>query len=176
VTGDPPAVAGTASATARVASLVRIWRERLARRSAARVTLRSLEPVYRLLGDDSDTHRRRLRRDDPMTELTRQLRAIAAGREQLAGLHDSVICDLAEQWGQALAEAMVLSAAADAQRRGEPATADPAAQTADDRRWDSIDRQLQLASALGMLRSAGLDSGEQRWPARRRGHRVHRPS
>lgn len=175
MTGDPPAAASVTSATARVASLVRIWRARLARRSTARATLRSLEPVYRLLGDDSGA-RRRLRRDDPMTELSRQLRAIAAGREQLAGLHDSAIGELAEQWGQALAEAMVLSAAADAQRRGEPATADPAAQTTDDRRWDSIDRQLQLASALGMLRSAGLDSGEQRWPARRRGYRVRRPA
>ncbi len=97
-----------------------------------------------------------------MTALTEQLGAIVEGREQLAGFDDPAVDELAEQWGRALAEAIVLTAAADARRRGEPVR--DGAQSVDDGHWNSTDRQLQLASALNMLRSVRLELNDKSRP------------
>ncbi len=105
-----------------------------------------------------------------MTVLVEQLGAISEGREELAGFHDPAVDELAQQWGRALAEAIVLTAAAAARRRGTPVR--DRTRPVDDGQWDSTDRQLQLASALNMLRSARLESVEKPWPAGRIGKAV----
>ncbi len=156
------------SMAARTRAAVHVWRARRAERCAARAAVRSLAPLHRLLtgsGRRLGPHRR-----DPMSVLTEQLGAIVAGREELAGFHDPAVDELAQQWGRALAEAIVLSAAADAQRRGKPVR--DRARPVDDSHWHSADRQLQLASALNMLRSVRLELDDKPWPAARFGMAV----
>jgi hypothetical protein len=153
------------------------WRDRRAQRRAARAAVRSLDSLHRLVADGAGTvshawRRLVLRWRDPAAALTEQISAIAESRAELAGFYDPAVEELAQQWGQALTEAIVLTAAADAQRRGEPVPVRSREPSVDDRRWDSTDRQLQLASALNMLRSVGLESCEKPWPVGRIGQAV----
>jgi len=173
---DHGGVAGVSVAVWIVAA-VEGWRGRLAQRSAARAVTRSLHPLYRLVADGDSTvfHVRRylrLHRRDPMTALAHQVSAITEYREKLAGFGDPAVDELADQWGRALAEAIVLTAAADAQRRGKPGPARTRAQSVDDRRWDSPDGQLLLASVLSMLRSAGVELAGKPWPTQEIGKMV----
>lgn len=120
----------------------------------ARMQYRQLVPLYRLVvssGNDVFRPPRGLglRRRDPETALTHQVCAIIEARNRLAAYRDPEIEAVAVEWGRALTEAILLTAAARTHSEDRSLPPGRTAEPGVDMRQE-IDRYLRLASALTM--------------------------
>ncbi len=152
----------TAATLGCIAFSCRVWGPQLERlfggpseNQTARMQYRQLRVLHRLVGSGAPVRMRRglgLRRRDPKMALAYQVCAIIEGRKQLAGYRDERVEAEAAAWGQALAQAVRLAAAA--QRHWTPGPVTPAREASPVPDLGAeLDRDLRLASALTMLQT-----------------------